>query len=229
MEAKKTFSTDLERFRPLFLETGLIVSLLTIFWFFNLKTYEHPVSRILTLAPVLSEEEYIPITRQEPPAPPSVKTSSTQLIIVSDEVELKEEYSIDAEATQETEVKPMEIHLVETIPKEETEMEEEEIFIIVEEMPRFPGGEEARIKYLNENLHYPVLAREAGIQGSVFVSFVVEKSGAVSDVKIIRGIGGGCDEEALKVVRGMPNWIPGKQRGIPVRVAFNMPIRFVLN
>jgi protein TonB len=96
-------------------------------------------------------------------------------------------------------------------------------------MPAFPGGDEARIRYLNENIKYPQMARESGIQGRVFVTFVVEKDGNVTDVRVLRGIGGGCDEEAVRVIKNMPSWNPGKQRGKAVRVQFNMPILFKLN
>lgn len=102
------------------------------------------------------------------------------------------------------------------------------LFTVVEEMPQFPGGEEARMKYMQENIKYPVDAKKKGIQGKVFVSFVVEKDGKVSDVKVLRGIGGGCDEEAVRVISNMPDWIPGKQKGEAVRVQFNTPIHFTL-
>ena len=104
-----------------------------------------------------------------------------------------------------------------------------EIFTIVEEMPSFPnGGEAALVKYLSENIRYPARARENGISGNVFVTFVIGKDGKVADAKILRGIGGGCDEEALRVVNAMPPWRPGKQRGEPVLVQFNLPIKFTL-
>lgn len=111
-----------------------------------------------------------------------------------------------------------------TLPQDKSE----EIFVVVEDMPRFMGGDEARLKYLQENLTYPEEAKKKGIQGTVFVTFVIETDGSVSDVRTLRGIGGGCDEEAERVVKNMPRWIPGKQRGEAVRVQFNMPIRFVL-
>ncbi len=103
-----------------------------------------------------------------------------------------------------------------------------EIFTVVEEQPGYPGGEEARIGYLQQNIKYPEEAKELGIQGKVFVTFVVEVDGTISDVRVLRGIGGGCDEEAIRVVRSMPKWVPGKQRGVPVRVQFNLPIKFTL-
>ena len=96
-------------------------------------------------------------------------------------------------------------------------------------MPSFPGGDESRIKFLQENIKYPQMAKESGIQGTVYVTFVVEGSGKVADVKVLRGIGGGCDEEAVRVVKMMPHWNPGKQSGKSVRVQFNMPIKFTLS
>lgn len=102
------------------------------------------------------------------------------------------------------------------------------IFVVVEVMPEFPGGDEARMKYLVENIKYPEEARKKGIQGTVYVTFIVEKDGKISEVRVLRGIGGGCDEEAIRVVENMPNWTPGKQRGEAVRVQFNMPFRFTL-
>ena len=107
--------------------------------------------------------------------------------------------------------------------------DEDVIFTIVEQQPEFPGGTDAMLHFLQTNLRYPAEAREAGIQGTVFVTFVVEKDGDISDVRVLRGIGGGCDEEAVRVVKEMPAWEPGVQRGEKVRVQFNLPIRFKLN
>lgn len=103
------------------------------------------------------------------------------------------------------------------------------IFDVVEQMPQYPGGDDARIKYLAKNLKYPEEARKEGIEGKVFVTFVVEKDGSITGAKILKGIGGGCDEETIRVIENMPNWEPGKQRGKTVRVRFNMPIIFKLN
>jgi protein TonB len=127
------------------------------------------------------------------------------------------------------------------VPTEEVQVEEKEVktqvieqkveaevFLIVEEPPTFPGGDAALYKWLGENLKYPEEAKELGIQGRVFVSFVVEPDGTPSNVVVKRGIGGGCDEEAIRIVKAMPKWSPGKQRGQPVRVQFNLPIKFTL-
>jgi periplasmic protein TonB len=98
----------------------------------------------------------------------------------------------------------------------------------ISEMPEFPGGDAARIKFFAENLSYPQLAKETGVQGSVFLTFVVEKDGSISNINLLRGIGAGCEDEASRVVSIMPKWIPGRQNGKEVRVQFNMPISFVL-
>lgn len=107
--------------------------------------------------------------------------------------------------------------------------EMEPVFTLVEEEPRFLGGEEGRIKWITSNIQYPEEAKQAGIQGTVFVSFVIEKDGSTSNPIIKRGIGGGCDEEVLRLIKSMPKWTPGKQKGSPVRVQFNLPIKFTLS
>jgi TonB family protein len=103
------------------------------------------------------------------------------------------------------------------------------VFTIVEQMPQYPGGQDGMMRYLGGNIKYPEEASEAGIEGVVYVTFVVEKDGAVGEARVLRGIGGGCDEEAVRVVRAMPKWEPGMQRGKPVRVQYNLPIRYKLN
>lgn len=103
------------------------------------------------------------------------------------------------------------------------------VYQIVEEMPQYPGGEQALLKYVSDNITYPQEAKDKEIQGRVFVSFVIEKDGSVNEVKVLRSIGGGCDEEAVRVIKGMPKWKPGKQEGKPVRVSYMMPINFKLD
>lgn len=115
--------------------------------------------------------------------------------------------------------------------EEQTKVVEEEVqkpLIVAEQMPEFPGGESSMRSYIQSNLQYPTMARESGIQGTVYVTFVVSKTGNISDIKVLRGIGGGCDEEAVRVIKSMPGWIPGKQNGKAVPVQFNLPIKFIL-
>ena len=109
-----------------------------------------------------------------------------------------------------------------------TNLDSGEVFVFVEVNPVYPGGDEARLAYLRDNISYPQEAKEQGIQGTVYVTFVVEKDGRITNIVIARGIGGGCDEEAYRVVANMPKWIPGRQRGVPIRVQYSMPIKFSL-
>ena len=224
METKKTPKADLENKKRIFLQIGLATALLIVLVAFEWRTYERAIQDLGGLDMAIIEEEDIPITRQETPPPPP-PPMSMELVIVEDDVVIEEEFIIDVEATVTTEVREfVQVRVVQV-----EEISEEVIFTVVEEWPSFPGGEEARLRFLSENIRYPQMAREAGIQGTVFLTFVVERDGSVTDVRIVRGIGGGCDEEAIRVVRNMPRWTPGRQRGQPVRVQFNMPIRFVLN
>ena len=105
---------------------------------------------------------------------------------------------------------------------------EEEVFVVVEEQAEFPGCMDSMYAYIQKNLKYPELAKEKGIEGRVFVSFIIEKDGSISNVKLLRGIGGGCDEASVEMVKNMPKWKPAKQRGKPVRCQFNLPIKFEL-
>ncbi len=225
MEAKKTPKADLESKRRIFLQIGIAVALGAALVAFEWRHYERSGFDLGTLEIDFIEEEDIPITRQEQPPPPPPPEPSQELIIVDDDVELDEEFTIDVDADVFTEVQEFTPIMIE----EEEGVDEDVIFTVVEDQPEFPGGEAARQRFLEENLRYPQMAREAGIQGTVFVTFVVETDGSVTDVRILRGIGGGCDEEAIRVVSMMPRWEPGRQRGQPVRVQFNMPIRFRLN
>lgn len=106
--------------------------------------------------------------------------------------------------------------------------EDDAVFVVVEEQAEFPGGLDSMYAYIHKNLKYPELAKEKGIEGRVFVQFVIEKDGSISNVKILRGIGGGCEEAAVEMIKNMPKWKPGKQRGKPVRFQFTLPIKFEL-
>jgi len=179
-------------------------------------------------------KEEAPPPPPPPPPPPAALEQKVKFVapIVTTE-EVVEDADIfnqdDLAQTTTNEAVAIEEIVVETkVEVIEVEESKKEVFTIVEEMPAFPGGEPERNKFLAENIQYPQQATENGIQGTVYVSFVVDSKGNVTDVKILRGIGGGCDEEALRVVRMMPKWHPGKQNGKNVRVLFNMPIYFKL-
>lgn len=123
------------------------------------------------------------------------------------------------------------IEVIETVEPHMESVEEpsDVTFTVVEQMPQFPGGEQELFKFIGGTIKYPEDAEEAGIEGVVYVTFVVEKDGTIGGARVLRGIGGGCDEEAVRVIRAMPAWEPGMQRGKAVRVQYNLPIRYKLN
>ena len=209
----------------MFMQIGMIISLLVAWLAFEHKSYDkREIDPSLLNREIAVDEEMVEITKQEEPKPQPVEVpqQTTQLEIVDDDVETQD-IEINAEVEQNEVIEeyvPVEV--------EEEEVQEQEIFQIVEEMPSFPGGEAELLKYVATHIKYPQIARETGIQGRVFVGFVVEPDGSVSNVKILRGIGGGCDEEAVRVIKSLPKWKPGKQRGKAVRVSYQIPVLFKL-
>ena len=227
MELKKSPKADLESKKGMFGAMGLVFALAVTLVAFEWKSYDQEQIQVAARTAIDTEEEVIIQTDQSlpPPPPPPPAQISQEIEIVEDDVEIENEVEIDAESNENTVV---EEYIAPPVVEEE-EVQEEEIFQIVEEMPGFPGGDEAVYKYLRDNIRYPVIAMESGIQGRVYLTFVVEKNGSITDVKVMRGIGGGCDEEAVRVVQKMPKWNPGKQRGRPVRVLYSIPVIFTLN
>ena len=227
MELKKTPKADLENKRGLFLQIGLFVSLGIILLAFNWNDKVKQVDSVGEMQAQAVEEEIVPITRQDevkPPPPPPPPQTVEILNIVDNKAEINDDLEIlDSEASKDTKVEVTQI--VQAVEKEK---EEEQIFVVVEEMPEFPGGELALRKYIAQAIKYPTIAQENGIQGKVFVNFVVDRDGSVSNAKIARGVDPSLDKEALRVVNGLPKWKPGKQRGKPVRVSYTVPISFQL-
>ena len=225
MEEKKSPKANLENKKLMFTQIGLIISLAIAWLAFEHKSYDkREIDPSLLRTAEVVEEELVEITKQEEqkPQPVEVPKQTTQLEIVQDDVEV-EDIDINAEVDQ-TEV--IEEYVAPEI--EEEEVVEQEIFQIVEEMPSFPGGDVKLMEYIAKNIKYPQIARESGIQGRVFIGFVVEPDGSISNVKLLRGIGGGCDEEAMRVIKSLPKWKPGKQRGKAVRVSYQIPVNFKL-
>lgn len=207
---------------------GMAMSLAIVLTAFEWKTYEEPkVASLGTLQDVAEEVIEIPPTEQKPPPPP--KIVAPEIIEVPDEEDIKQDLEVDlnVEVNQNTVVQRQEvIKVVEPAPVKEEEAEE--IFTIVEESAEPIGGMDAFLKYVAKNLKYPAQARRMGIEGKVFVQFVVDKDGSITDIKVVKGIGGGCDEEAVRVLENAPKWKPGKQRGRPVRQRIVLPISFKL-
>lgn len=227
MELKKNPKADLEKRRGLYLEIGLVVALVAALVAFNVKSYDKEVKDAIEREAVLEEEEIIiqtDIQEPPPPPPPEVPEVTTVLEVVADDKEITNELVVNAEVTDDTK----NIEITPVVIEQEEEVVEEAIFTVVENDPEFPGGMEALYKYLAQNMKYPQLARDNGITGKVYVTFVVEKDGSIANPKVLRDIGGGCGQEAIRVIKSMPKWTPGKQRGKPVRVQFNLPVNFSL-
>jgi len=219
MEPKKTPKADLNNKRSLFFQIGMITSLGLMLTAFNWAQREGGAGDLGQLVIEEPVEVEVPQTEQkvQPPPPPP----PPQLEVVEDDELVEEDDIQSTEVNQDTKI---DIPVIE--PEEGPA--EPEIFTIVEEMPSFPGGDQALLEYMAKNTKYPPLARENGLQGIVVVTFVVDEKGNINNVQVLRGIGGGCDEEAIRVVKSMPAWKPGKQRGMPVRVQYNLPFRFTL-
>ena len=223
MEEKKSPKADLEGKKLTFTLIGLIIALALTWGVFEIKSYDKQEFADIGRTVEVLEEEMVEITKQEQkPQPVEVPKQTTQIQVVEDDVEV-EDVEINADIDQN---EIIEEYVAPEV--EEEEVVEQEIFQIVEEMPDFPGGVAKLSEYLQKNIKYPQMARESGIQGRVFVNFVVEPDGSVSNVKVLRSLGGGCDEEAMRVVKAMPKWKPGKQRGKAVRVSYILPVNFKL-
>ncbi len=219
----------MESKKGLFKEIGLAVAL-----GLTLAAFEWSSSDAVTVAEQVTEEavveeDIIPVTTQDeikPPPPPPPPPVADALTIVEDDTEIADDFDLqDTEATDASEV---EFRPVETVEVEEEEETSNEVFIIVEQMPVFPGGEAALRKFLATEVKYPVIAQENGIQGRVYVKFVIAADGSVTNVEVARPFDPNLDKEAVRVVKSMPKWTPGKQRGKAVKVSYTVPINFVL-
>ncbi len=172
--------------------------------------------QIKFVPPVVKKDEEV---KEEEPPPPKIEELKDKEIAT--ETKEGDESGIDASLVEPVAPPPPPPPVIE-------EEKEEEPLKFVQQMPAYPDGEAALLKWLAENIKYPNIAKENGIQGRVICQFVVSKTGAISNVKIVRGIGGGCDEEAVRVLKMMPNWKPGKNNGKEVPVTFTFPVLFKL-
>lgn len=190
---------------------------------------------VLTTPPPLEDKKTPP--PPPPPPPPPVKATiqfvppkivevaapDEEIKTVEEVVESKAAVSTQTQVGQDL---PDDIGLQDDKGSGPVEAPRNEPFTIVEQMPEFPGGDDALLSYLQRNIKYPAYAQENEITGTVLVNFVVNEDGSVTNAKVTKGIKGGCDEEALRVVRGMPKWKPGKQGGQAVKVYFDVPVNF---
>ncbi len=234
MEIKKSQKADLEGQKGTGLLIGYIVALSAMFAAFEWTTREHiETEPVVYAAYAAMEEEVVPITQpifQAAPPPPAEAPQVAEILdIVDDDTEIEEETIESSESTTEAISGPVAQHTgpVATGPVvTEEESDEGTVFQVVEQMPEFPGGMEALLKYLSKNIKYPSIALDNNIQGRVLVSFTVNKDGSIVDPEIMKSVDPSLDKEAIRVISSMPKWNPGKQRGKAVRVKYTVPVAF---
>ncbi|MCU0358111.1 MAG: energy transducer TonB [Cyclobacteriaceae bacterium] len=224
MEPKKTEKADLTNKSGLFFNIGLVVSLLIMVMAFEYSVRDNSADVDLAKNMNMVEEIMeVPPTDQPPPPPPKIQ--QPQIIEVPDEEDIKEEIKVEFDVEVTTDTKVEEITIAPVVEEKE---DVDQIFLVVEESASPKGGMAAFYKFVSEKMKYPAQARRMGVEGKVFVEFVINRDGSITDVKAIKGIGAGCDEEAVRVVQSAPPWNPGKQRGKPVRQRYVVPIIFKL-
>ena len=228
MEVKKSPKADLENKKTANLLVGAILTLSVLFIGFEWSERDVEVVTDSGITEIVFEEEMIPITEQEPPkqAPPPPEAPKMEEIIeiVDNETDVEE---TTIEATDDINA-AVAVSTYQGVAVEEEEVDEQEIFQVVEEMPEFPGGMNECMKWLGKNIKYPQISQENGVQGRVIVQFVVNKDGSIVEPVVARGVDPYLDKEALRVIAMMPKWKPGKQRGKPVRVKYTVPVMFRL-
>ncbi|MDR1380009.1 MAG: energy transducer TonB [Tannerella sp.] len=228
MEIKKTPRADLEKDISLSFLMGLVLALAVLFVGFEWGEEDIRVATDDGLSTVIDEEE-IEMTQQDeiklPPPEPEVVKEPDILDIVEDEVKVENIQMASSEddmsqAQKDTYVAPVE--------EAEEEVDENFVFVTVEKMPEFPGGDAALLKWISDHVNYPTIAAENGIQGRVSCTFTVNADGSVSDVEVVRAVDPNLDKEAIRVLKMVPKFKPGEQRGKPVRVKYSVPVRFRL-
>ncbi len=228
MEVKKSPKASLENKKLLFVEIGLVIALVVVYFAFNWTSKETKVATLEADNQVVQEEEIIPITQETPPPPPEapkIPVLSDQIDIVDDEIKIDNDFlSLEDDNTVGVEI----MDYVENVQEEVVE-EEAIPFQLVEEKPSFMGGDANEFsKWVNKRLVYPEIAKENGVQGRVTLQFTVEKDGTVAKVKVLRGVDPSLDKEAVRVVSSSPKWSPGKQRDRAVPVTYTFPVFFQL-
>lgn len=227
MEIKKSPKADLESKKTTGVLIGLVLILAAMFVAFEWTKPDVAITVDSGIKEVAFEEEMVPITEQEEPkqAPPPPEAPKVEEVLqIADNDANVEETTIQS---NEDKGQAVEVKYVPAVVEEE-EVEEQQIFQVVEEMPEFPGGMAECMKFLAKNIKYPTIAQENGVQGRVIVQFVVNKDGTIVDPVVVRSVDPYLDKEALRVIKAMPKWKPGKQRGKAVRVKYTVPVTFRL-
>ena len=229
MESKISPKADLQKKNLMFLEIGLVVALGICLLAFEWSSSDKVETIDLAAQTVAVEEEEIINTQEQqeiPPEIPKIPVLSDIIDIVDDDIQVNDDLFIDTEDNANLGVEIMDYHTA----VEEEEVEEEAIpFALVEEKPKFQGGDANTFSaWVNKNLNYPEIAKENGVQGRVTLQFTVNTDGSVSDVKVLRGVDSSLDKEAVRIVSQSPKWTPGKQRERPVKVTYVFPVIFQL-
>lgn len=235
---------DLDTFslRGTLLNYGLLASLVLMILAFSWTQYEKTID-LSSFLDTLEEEIEVETPRTAEPPPPPPPPPPPVIQEVPNDVSIEETIVFEDQSIKEETpvVAPPVVEKAPPPPPPPPAPKEDEIFKVVEDQPAFPGCEsvtnkdekkkcsdEKMLQFIYSNIKYPAIARENGVEGTAVIRFVVEKDGSITAPEIVRDIGAGCGEEAMRVVKMMPHWNPGKQRGRPVRVQFNLPIRFKL-
>lgn len=225
MEIKKTPKANLENKKTMAILIGLVLALGIMFIAFEWSKNEIKVYEDAIQGEFVEDEEMIEVTfRNETPPPPAPPIQETVLSDIIDIRENKEDIQTKDFNSEDDKNKKVVIQAPIAAPVEDPE--ESRIHVVVERMPEFPGGEAAMNQFISRNIRYPVIAQENGIQGRVVVQFVVNTDGKIVDVEVVRGVEESLDKEAVRVVKAMPPWNPGRQGGKNVRVKYTLPIRF---
>ena len=227
MTQKKSDRADLQNKRVLFTEIGCIVALALVYFGLEYSSAKTNTALLEEVGIMAEMEEMIPITFDTPPPPPEmpkIPVLSDQIDIVDDDIEI-EEIVINLE-----DHKDLGVDILDYIPVEEEEVTEETLpFVMVEQKPKFNGGDANEFsKWVNSRLQYPQICIENGRQGRVTLSFTIKADGSLSDVKVLRGVDPALDQEAVRVVKSSPKWTPGKQRDRAVAVSYTFPVIFQL-
>lgn len=226
MKDKKNRKANLENKKGMFFLFGLVIALGSVLYAFEWKSQTESVIDLGFTSFDPDEIIYIPPIYKEKKEIPKLKVEAQLIELVENDAVIETELDvINSEAGIETMI---DFDQFIYLSKESKHDKEEGIVFIAEEMPEFPGGEKALLKYLVSHVRYPVVAQENGIQGKVYVSFVIDELGMIGNIEIIRGVDVSIDNEAIRVIASMPRWSPGKQGGKPVKVRYNVPILFEL-
>lgn len=225
MIVRKNPKVNLENKRKIFFQIGMIITLILVIAAFEYRTYDpleliDPGFRI-----ALIDDDMTEITIQKPPPPKELPKQKPREIKIVPNDFIDDSPDIEIDANDDG---PMDIYDFPEMPTEDPIIEDDSIHFNPETLPMFPGGHGEFLRYLKETVKYPKVASENRISGTVYLRFVLEKDGRVSNIRVERGVAGGCTEEAIKAIENMPAWEPARQWTKPVRYEFVLPVKFTL-